>query len=294
MEQLAQKNAGLERARREPIAIVGMGCRFPGAADGPAAFWKLLEEGRDAVRPLEERWRWLGVPPPDAPDWAGLLREEELSEFDAAFFEISDREAKSLDPQQRLVLAVACEALEDAGVSPRALDGAAVSVFLGSTGSEYQRFGERAAEGERDAYFATGAMLSGIAGRLSYVLGLQGPAVTLDTACSSSLVATHLACQSLRAQECSLALAGGVNLILSPEVMAGIALTRALSPDGRCRTFDARANGFVRGEGCGVLALKRLGDAQRDGDRIWAVIRGSAVNQDGKSTGLTAPNVLAQ
>jgi acyl transferase domain-containing protein len=294
MEQLAQKNAALERARREPIAIVGMACRFPGGASTPATFWELLEEGRDAVRPLEGRWAWLGVPPPEAPGWAGLLGEEEISEFDAAFFEISDREARSLDPQQRLVLAVAWEALENAGVSPRALNGGAVSVFLGSTGSEYQRFGERAPEGERDAYFATGAMLSGIAGRLSYALGLQGPAVTLDTACSSSLVATHLACQSLRAQECSLALAGGVNLILSPEVMAGIALTRALSPDGRCRTFDARANGFVRGEGCGVLVLKRLSDAQRDGDRIWAVVRGSAVNQDGRSTGLTAPNVLAQ
>jgi len=295
MEQLAQKNAALERARREPIAVVGMACRFPGGADTPAAFWTLLKEGRDAVRPAEGRWAWLGVPPPrEAPGWAGLLSEAEISEFDAGFFEISDREARSLDPQQRLVLAVAWEALEDAGVSPRALNGAAVSVFLGSTGCEYQRFGERAAEEDRDAYFATGAMLSGIAGRLSYALGLQGPAVTLDTACSSSLVATHLACQSLRAQECSLALAGGVNLILSPEVMAGIALTRALSPDGRCGTCDARANGFVRGEGCGVLALKRLGDAQRDGDRIWAVIRGSAVNQDGKSTGLTAPNVLAQ
>src|SRR4051812_15947788 len=213
MEQLAQKNAGLERARREPIAIVGMGSRFPGAADGPAAFWKLLEEGRDAVRPLEERWRWLGVPPPDAPDWAGLLREEELSEFDAAFFEISDREARSLDPQQRLVLAVAWEALENAGVSPRSLSGSAAGVFIGSTGTEYHRLGERVPAGERDAYFATGSMASGMAGRLSYVLGLQGPAVTLDTACSSSLVATHLACQSLRSQECRLAIAGGVNLI---------------------------------------------------------------------------------
>ena len=295
MEQLAQKNAALERARREPIAIVGMACRFPGGADTPAAFWALLKEGREAVRPLEGRWAWLGVPPPaEAPGRAGLLSEEELSELDAAFFEISDREARSLDPQQRLVLAVAWEALENAGVSPRALNGSAVSVFLGSTGSEYQRFGERAPAGERDAYFATGAMLSVIAGRLSYALGLQGPAVTLDTACSSSLVATHLACQSLRAQECSLALAGGVSLILSPEVMAGLALTRALSPDGHCRTFDARANGYVRGEGCGVLVLKRLSDARRDGDRIWAVIRGSAVNQDGRSTGLTAPNVLAQ
>jgi myxalamid-type polyketide synthase MxaE and MxaD len=294
MEQLAQKNAGLERARREPIAIVGMACRFPGGADGPAAFWKLLQEGRDAIRPLGSRWQWLGVAPPDAPDWAGLLREEEVSELDAAFFEISDREARSLDPQQRLVLTVAWEALENAGVSPRSLLGSATGVFVGSSGSEYPRFGERVPPRERDAYFATGGMVSGMAGRLSYVLGLQGPAVTMDTACSSSLVATHLACQSLRAQECHLAIAGGVNLILSPDVMAAIALTRSLSPDGRCRTFDARANGFVRGEGCGVLVLKRLSDAQREGDRIWAVVRGSAVNQDGKSTGLTAPNVLAQ
>jgi epothilone polyketide synthase D len=208
-----------------------------------------------------------------------LLREEEVAEFDAAFFEISDREARSLDPQQRLVLTVEWEALENAGFSPRSLSGSATGVFVCSSGSEYPRLGERLPPNERDAYFATGGMVSGMAGRLSYVLGLQGPAVTMDTACSSSLVAVHLACQSLRAQECHLAIAGGVNLILSPEVMAAIALTRSLSPDGRCRTFDARANGFVRGEGCGVLVLKRLSDAQRDGDRIWAVVRGSAAGR---------------
>ncbi|HZN95403.1 MAG TPA: beta-ketoacyl synthase N-terminal-like domain-containing protein, partial [Myxococcales bacterium] len=295
MEQLAQKNAALERARREPIAITGMACRFPGGASDPASFWRLLSEGRDAVVSLDRRWEWLGVPPPNAPGRAGLLRQEELEQFDAAFFEISDREARGLDPQQRLLLAVAWEALENAGLSPRELArGAAAGVFVGFTGNEYVRFAERLPAAQRDAYMATGAMSSALAGRISYVLGLQGPAVTLDTACSSSLVAIHLACHSLRVQECHLALAGGVNLILSPEVMEGLALTRALSPDGRCRAFDAGANGFVRGEGCGMLVLRRLSDAQRDGDRIWAVIRGSAVNQDGHSTALTAPNVLAQ
>jgi epothilone polyketide synthase D len=294
MDKLAQKQAALERSFHEPIALVGMGCRFPGGAHSPKAFWQLLEERRDAVTSLEPRWSFLGMHTPDTPRWAGLLAQDELDHFDAEFFEISDREADNLDPQQRLVLTVAWEALEDAGILARSLKGTATGVFMGATTCEYERLFERVPRGERDPHLATGAMKSAISGRLSYWLDLQGPSMTLDTACSSSLVAVHQAVQSLRGRQCDLALAGGVNLILSAETMSALALTRSLSPDGRCRTFDAGANGFVRGEGCGVIVLKRLVDAQRDGDRIWAVIRGSAVNHDGRSTGLTAPNVLAQ
>lgn len=294
MDRLAQKQAALERSRREPIAVVGMGCRFPGGAHNPTAYWQLLDDRRDAVSSLEPRWNYLGVRPPDAPRWAGLLAQDELDHFDAAFFEISDREADYLDPQQRLVLMVSWEALEDAGILPRSLSETATGVFMGATACEYERLFDRLPAEARDPHLATGAMKSAVSGRLSYLLDLQGPSVTLDTACSSSLVAVHMAVQALRTGECDLALAGGVSLILSAETMSALALTRSLSPDGRCRTFDAGANGFVRGEGCGVVVLKRLVDAHRDGDRIWAVIRGSAINQDGRSTGLTAPNVLAQ
>ena len=281
--------------RSEPIAIVGMGCRFPGGAESPAAFWKLLEEGRDAVLPLEERWALAGAarPSADVPRWAGLLTGA-VDTFDAAFFGISPREAQSLDPQHRLVLEVAWEALEDAGISPQSLHGSRTGVFAGAISTDYFRIIEHQPGHEHDMYGITGNSLSVLAGRLSYTLGLQGPCLSVDTACSSSLVAVHLACHSLRARECDLALSGGINLILWPNGMEALAHTQALSPEGRCKTFDALANGFVRGEGCGLVVLKRLSDAQRDGDRIWAVLRGSAVNQDGRSTGLTAPNVLAQ
>ncbi|NPC79680.1 type I polyketide synthase, partial [Pyxidicoccus fallax] len=283
-----------EQARSEPIAIVGIGCRFPGGAETPDAFWKLLEEGRDAVQSLDERWTHLGVrPSEDVPRWAGLLTGP-VDGFDAAFFGISPREALTLDPQQRLLLEVAWEALEDAGVVVPALEGSRTGVFVGAGTKDYSTFVRQQPRNERDAYGTTGNLLSVASGRLSYTLGLQGPCLTVDTACSSSLVAIHLACHSLRVGESDLALAGGVNLLLSPETMADLGRTQALSPDGRCKTFDALANGFTRGEGCGLVVLKRLADARRDGDRIWGLIRGSAVNQDGKSTGLTAPNVLAQ
>ena len=189
---------------------------------------------------------------------------------------------------------VTWEALENAGIPARSLDKTRTGVFIGACTADYRDTVAQQAPAEQDAYATTGNMLSIAAGRLSYTLGLQGPCLTVDTACSSSLVAIDLACRSLRVRESELALAGGVNLLLSAETMTALAHTQALSPDGRCKTFDAAANGFVRGEGCGVLLLKRLADAQRDGDRIWALIRGSAVNQDGRSTGLTAPNVLAQ
>ena len=278
----------------EPIAIVGMSCHFPGGANSPDTFWELLDASRDGVQPLAPRWALAGANPSDnAPRWAGLLTEA-VDGFDAAFFGISPREARSLDPQQRLLLEASWEALEVAGLAPHSLEGSRTGVFIGAATADYRNTVARQTPEEKDAYAVTGNMLSAVAGRLSYTLGLHGPCMTIDTACSSSLVALHLACRSLRARESDLALAGGVNLLLSPDTMDALARTQSLSPDGRCRTFDAAANGNARGEGCGLVVLKRSSDAKRDGDHIWALIRGSAVNQDGRSAGLTAPNVLAQ
>ncbi|XXX76159.1 type I polyketide synthase [Sorangium sp. So ce134] len=281
-----------DRRSFEPVAIVGMSCRFPAGGAGPEAFWRALEAGADGVKRIPpERWS-AGEAGSARPEvrWAGLL--DELDGFDAAFFGISPREASRLDPQQRLLLEVTWEALERAGARADALMGSRTGVFIGMNNLDYQQLVREA--GEFDVYSGTGNATSTAAGRLSYVLGLEGPCMSVDTACSSSLVAVHLACQSLRGRESDMAIAGGVGVLLDPEIMAMIAEADALSPDGRCKTFDARANGFVRGEGCGVLVLKRLSDAERDGDPILAVIRGSAVNQDGRSTGLTAPNVLSQ
>jgi|GEM_PF-6043408 len=295
----SQLNA-VERADREPIAIIGMGCRFPGGADDPQAYWQLLIDGKDVITKVpEDRWPVDEWSSPDATEpelaacrWAGFL--DKVDGFDASFFEISPREALSLDPQQRLLLEVTWEALEHAGQIPSQLMGSLTGVFIGAISSDYR---DRLISNDiksLDVYSITGSLLNMLAGRLSFFLGLQGPALSIDTACSSSLVAIHHACQSLRNGECNLALTGGINLILSPITMYLAGQLKALSPDGRCRTFDARANGFARGEGCGVIALKRLSDAQRDGDNILALIRGSAVNHDGRATGLTAPNVLSQ
>ncbi|PCC69165.1 type I polyketide synthase [Nannocystis exedens] len=297
LEKVAELRAALaarEQDVREPLAIVGIGCRFPGGADSPDEFWRVLQGGVDLVRELPEaRWPFdpaLQAAP--ATRWAGFL--DHVDCFDAGFFGISPREAAVLDPQQRLLLEVAWEALEDAGQPQPALSGSRTGVFVGLTTLDYQ---QRVLAGEPtdlDVYSLTGNSQCFAAGRLSYLLGLQGPCVAVDTACSSSLTAVHLACDSLRDRQCDLALAGGVNLILSPVATHMLAQAQALSPSGRCRTFDAAADGFVRGEGCGVVVLKRLADARRDGDRIWALVRGSAINQDGRSTGLTAPNVLSQ
>jgi acyl transferase domain-containing protein/acyl carrier protein len=293
---LKKANAKLtahEREKTEPIAIVGLSCRFPGGANDPESFWRLLESGTDAVREIPpERWPADPAFPEPAASWAGLL--DRVDGFDAPFFGISPREAARLDPQQRLLLEVSWEALEAAGYAPGSLGGSRTGVYVGICSLDYQRQLLGGDPADVDAYVVTGNMVSVAAGRLSYVLGLQGPCMSIDTACSSSLVSIHLACQSLRGRESDMALAGGVNLILSPASMFLLGRTQALSPDGRCKAFDARANGFARGEGCGMLVLKRLSDAERDGDRIWAVIRGSAINQDGRSTGLTAPNVLSQ
>ncbi|WAS96619.1 type I polyketide synthase [Nannocystis punicea] len=281
-------------AREEPLAIVGAACRFPGGGDGLDAFWERLADGVDAVREIPaERWPQDTIPG-GRPEvrWAALL--DAVDRFDAEFFGVSPREAERLDPQQRLLLEVAWEALEDAGARVDALAGAQVGVFAGLNSLDYQHHLMRRGLADVDAYSATGTLLSTASGRISYSFGFQGPCVSLDTACSSSLVAVALACQSLRAGECEVALAGGVTLLLSPFMMALAAGTQALSPDGRCKVLDARANGFVRGEGCGMVVLKRLSDARRDGDLVRAVIRGWAINQDGRSTGLTAPNVRSQ
>ncbi|MFL5358353.1 SDR family NAD(P)-dependent oxidoreductase [Archangium sp.] len=289
MQKMQARIDSLERARTEPIAIIGMGCRFPGGADTPEAYWELLAAGRDAVR-REPSSRRAG-PDTGSPRWAGYL--EDVSGFDAAFFGISPREATSMDPRQRLLLEVAWEALEHAGQDPERLVETPTGVFVGLTGDDYAKLLPTDPE-HIDAYYGTGNGHCFPPGRVSYTLGLQGPSLAVDTACSSSLVALHLASQSLRNGECHVALAGGANLVLDPSVTETLVRMQALSPNGRCSAFDARANGFVRGEGCGLVVLKRLSDAQAQGDRILAVIRGSAVNQDGRSQGLTAPNMLAQ
>ena len=295
LEKMEAKLAAAERARSEPIAIVGMGCRFPGGASDPATFAAKLRAGYDAIREVPpDRWTtdFGDGPGRRGTRWAGFI--DGVEDFDAGFFGISPREAQSLDPQQRLLLEVAWEALEHAGIAADQLEGTATGVFVGISNTDYTDHATSVPPQQMDAYFATGNAACFAAGRLAYTLGLQGPTLSVDTACSSSLVATHLACGSLRNGECDAALVGGVNLILSPLAMHMLSRTQALSSDGRCRAFDARANGFVRGEGCGVVVLKRLSDARADGDRVWAVVRGSAVNQDGRSTGLTTPNVLAQ
>jgi acyl transferase domain-containing protein/SAM-dependent methyltransferase len=289
-----------ERARREPIAIVGLGCRFPGA-DSPAAFWDLLKDGRDAIREVPaDRWSLdqFFDEDPDAPGkmstkWGGFV--DGLQTFDARFFGITPREVATMDPQQRLLLEVAWESLEHAGIAADRLMGAPVGVFLGQANNDYLQLLMRAFGPEEvDAYLASGNSLAVASGRLSYLFGFRGPSVTVDTACSASLVATHLACQSLRARECRLALAGGVSAILLPELTVNFSKARMMAADGRCKTFDAAADGYVRSEGCGMVVLKRLSDALADRDRILAVIRGSAVNQDGRSSGLTVPNGPAQ
>ena len=290
----------LKQRAPEPIAVVGIGCRFPGGADSPDRFWSLLDEGRDAIREVpRDRWDIDAFFDPD-PDAAGRMSVrnggflDDVSLFDAPFFGIAPREALTMDPQQRLLLEVAWEALEHAGISADRLAGSATGVFVGICNSDhFQRLLDRGAD-EIDAYLASGNAHSVAAGRIAYCLGLNGPALAIDTACSSSLVALHAACQSLRNGETRLALAGGVNVMCSPETTVALSKAHMLAPDGRCKTFDAAADGFSRGEGCGVLVLKRLADALADKDRVLAVIRGTATNQDGRSGGLTVPSGPAQ
>ncbi|WP_394836549.1 SDR family NAD(P)-dependent oxidoreductase [Pendulispora rubella] len=281
----------------EAIAIVSMACRLPGGVEDPEAYWDLLRDGRDAIEEFP-RWQELDVYDAD-PEAPGKTYGREggfmprIDEFDAGFFGISAREATSMCPQQRLILETSWEALERAGLLPESLRESRTGVYVGWMGSDYGS-NQRTEMDRFDGYQGTGSAASVVSGRVSYALGLQGPAVTVDTACSSSLVALHLACVSLRQGECELALAGGVSLMCTPSLFVEFSRLKGLAGDGRCKSFSDDADGTGWAEGCGIVVLKRLSDAQRDGNRVLAVIRGSAVNQDGRSQGLTAPNGPSQ
>lgn len=292
-----------EKSSTEPIAVIGMGCRFPGGVNNPEQLWDLLRHGRSGiVRVPSDRWDAdvyytddHTVPGTICSRDGGFLTGWQPDEFDAEFFSISPREASAMDPQQRLLIEVAWEALEDAGVQPHTIRGTQTSVFVGVTAYDYMlTLAGRLRPEDLDAYIPTGNSANFAAGRLAYILGARGPAVVIDTACSSSLVALHLACQSLRGRESDTALVGGTNLLLSPGPSIACSRWGMLSPEGQCKTFDVSADGYVRGEGAGVVVLKRLADAVRDGNRILAVVRGTAVNQDGASSGVTVPNGPAQ
>lgn len=282
----------------EPIAVVGMACRFPKAPD-IRSFWRLLQQGVDAVTEVpSERWDNAAIYSPDRnvpgksiSRWGGFL--EHVDQFDPAFFQVSPREAADMDPQQRLVLELSWEAIADAGIPPASLKDSATGVFLGVMWQDYSTLATSRLSSITQ-YTSTGQHLSVVSGRISYALGLRGPSVSINTACSSSLVAVHEARRSLQMGDCSLALAGGVNLMLSPENMVTLSKFGGLSPDGRCKAFDARANGFVRGEGGGIVVLKPLAQALRDGNPVYCILLGSAVNNDGISNSLTAPSPQAQ
>lgn len=297
LKEVRSERDALLFGKHEPIAIIGMACRFPGDSNTPEAFFQALVEGLDAVTAVPiDRWQIDSTidadPKLQGARWGAFVKN--VDTFDPAFFGISPREAERMDPQQRFLLETTWEALERSGLVPASLASTKTSVFVGIMNTDYYFMNMALPREAQDAYSATGNGHCFPAGRLAYTFGFQGPTMTIDTACSSSLVATHLGCQSLRTGDSDLAVVCGVNLMLDSAVSELTAKTGALAPDGRCKSFDSRANGYVRGEGCGVIILKRLSDAQRDGDAILGIVRGSAVNQDGRSTGLTTPNVLSQ
>jgi 3-oxoacyl-[acyl-carrier-protein] synthase II len=298
LRQMQSKLDALESAKHEPIAVVGMSCRFPGA-NNPEEFWQLLREGKDAITTVpDDRWKEqdynLGTNTSEKiyTTYGGFVPY--LKEFDPSFFRIAPKEAVSIDPQQRLLLEVSWEALENAAINPEQVQGSQTGVFVGIAAVDYWHQLLSRHNAEIDAYLTTGNTHSLASGRISHFFNFTGSSISLDTACSSSLVAVHLAIKSLRDRECHMALAGGVNRLISPKVSINFAQAKMLSPDGRCKTFDESANGFVRSEGCGIVVLKRLSDAIADRDNIRAILLGSASNQDGRTSSITTPSSLSQ
>ncbi len=302
IKTLKRQLAGYQKTAHEPIAIIGMGCRYPGGSTNPDQFWEKLYQGTDCITQQDNNERWnmddLYDPNPDAPGkiyTKGLGIIDDPDHFDAEFFGISPREAEDIDPQHRLLLEVCHETMESAGYAPGRLNGSRTGVFVGIASADYAHLGSILGKAEElTPWQGIGNAMSAAPCRISYHYNFKGPALALDTACSSSLTALHYACQSLRQGECDAALAGGVHLVLNPAISIVFAKARMLSEDGHCKTFDAAADGYVRSEGCGAVMLKRLSDAVKDGDNILALVKGTALNQDGKSQGFTAPNESAQ